>query len=134
MQDDFFRRQAGPTTDVGPFEPVSPAVTAATRALETIRNGRAKVKLSSVLPRESALRPDVVRSGADRARRFVLGNGRQEPGGGPSFSIGLFGKLRPQGLDRRQSELDRPVGSAAVRSSQRDRHGLHQIRSRPVLF
>ena len=37
--------------------------------------------------------------------QFMLGNGRQEPGGGPSLSIGLVGKLRPQGLDRRQSEF-----------------------------
>jgi hypothetical protein len=37
--------------------------------------------------------------------QLMLGNGRQEPGGGPSLSISLFGKLRPQGLDRRQSEF-----------------------------
>ena len=29
--------------------------------------------------------------------QLVLGNGRQEPRGRPSLSIGLFGKLRPQG-------------------------------------
>lgn len=37
--------------------------------------------------------------------QFVLGNGRQEPGGGPSLSIGLFGELRPERLDCRQPEL-----------------------------
>src|ERR1700677_3499295 len=36
---------------------------------------------------------------------FMFGNGRQEAGRRPSFTIGLLGKLRPQGLDRRQSEF-----------------------------
>jgi hypothetical protein len=37
--------------------------------------------------------------------QFMFGNGRQEAGRRPSFTIGLLGKLRPQGLDRRQSEF-----------------------------
>jgi len=37
--------------------------------------------------------------------QFMFGNGREEAGRWPSFTIGLLGKLRPQRFDRRQPEL-----------------------------
>lgn len=37
--------------------------------------------------------------------QFMLGDGREEAGGGPSLPICLLGKLWPECLDRRQPEL-----------------------------
>ena len=36
---------------------------------------------------------------------FVLGDGGEEAGGGPSFLVGLFGELRPHQLDGGQAQL-----------------------------
>ena len=37
--------------------------------------------------------------------QFVFGDGREEARGWPALLVGLFGELRPEGLDRRQAQL-----------------------------
>lgn len=83
----------------------SPAAIAMTLALETIGTA-SKVKLLRVFP---GGRWGLGKMPLDRAvgalGQLMLGDGREEAGGGPSLPIGLLGKLRPECLDRRYAEL-----------------------------
>ena len=65
-----------------------------------------KAKLSSVFPGGRWGLGDVSFDPAMRPfGQFMLGDGREETGGRPSFPIGLLGKFWQERLDRRQPEL-----------------------------
>lgn len=64
--------------------------------------------------------------------QFMLGDGRQEACGGPSFSIGLLGKLRPECFDRRQAELVEHDAEARFVDSVGGLHAASPVQADPI--
>src|SRR5487761_1915580 len=76
----------------------SPATIAMTCAFES--EGFQRLSRQELAFGEMSLDPAAVAFG-----EFMLGDCREEAGGGPAFLVGGLGKLRPQRLDRRQAQF-----------------------------
>ena len=84
---------------------LSPAVSAMTCALESIGTASKSKRVEGLSGRQASLGEMAFDASPAAFGEFVFGDGGEEAGGGPSFLVGLFGKLRPHQLDGGQAQL-----------------------------